>query len=178
MKIYSSNSSTIAVLLPDTRRKHSIFTLLSPCLYPSLVTLMVLKQTLGRHSVEECEKGVDTTSDRGRTSMGTTDDGEYLNRITGGKERNSRGCQTVLTRRDAPASIKGLCPSMKNPWLCRGLLLCTKQLHPPRRRMKSRYDEKIPSSSELQQCIHGFWYSHQWETAASGRSSVGRGDHA
>ncbi|EEG31689.1 hypothetical protein CLOSTMETH_00724 [[Clostridium] methylpentosum DSM 5476] len=62
-------------------------------------------------------------SDRGRPSRGTTDDGEYLSRITVGKERNSCGCQTVLARRDAPASIKGLCPSMKNSRLYRGLLL-------------------------------------------------------
>lgn len=76
-----------------------------------------------RHSVEECEKGVDTTSARGRSSRGTTDDGESLSRIMGGKERNSHGCQTVLARRDTPASIKGLCPSMKPPQLCRGVTI-------------------------------------------------------
>ena len=64
--------------------------------------------------MEECEKGVDTTSDRGRPSRGTTDDGEILNPITVGKERNSHSCQTLLERRDVPASIKRLCPSMKN----------------------------------------------------------------
>ena len=73
--------------------------------------------------MEECEKGVDTTSARGRSSRGTTDDGESLSRIMGGKERNSHGCQTVLARRDTSASIKGLCPSMKPPQLCRGVTI-------------------------------------------------------
>ena len=34
-----------------------------------------------------------------------------------------RGWQTVPTRRDACASIPGLCPSMKNPRLCRGIFI-------------------------------------------------------
>ena len=80
-----------------------------------------------RHSVEECEKGVDTTSARGRSSRGTTDDGEILNPITVGKERNSHSCQTLLERRDAPASIKGLCQSMKNPRLWRGYYYCNQK---------------------------------------------------
>ena len=48
--------------------------------------------------------------------------GNLLSPFTGGRQQNSRGCQTVLARRDAPAGNKGLCPYRKNPRLCRGFL--------------------------------------------------------
>lgn len=78
---------------------------------------------LCRYSGEERKQdsGIHQASVGGGQGRGTADDGELLSPFTGGRQQNSRGCQTVLARRDAPAGNKGLCPYRKNPRLCRGV---------------------------------------------------------